>query len=73
MNKETIKYNSPKNAKNPYIFSKTSLIYLIDTWNKYKTDKIVYNKTDAISKLSRLLNEKIKPVCDDKHKNEGYH
>ena len=72
MNKEAkaalaaIKYNSPKNAKNPYIFSKTSLIYLIDTWNKYKTDKIVYNKTDAISKLSRLLNEKIKPVCDDK-------
>ena len=66
MSKETIKYNSPKNAKNPYIFSKVSLIYLIDTWNKYKTDKIVYKKTDKISKLSELLNEKIKPICDDK-------
>ena len=66
MSKETIKYNSPKNAKNPYIFSKTSLIYLIDTWNKYKEDKITYKKTDKISKLSELLNEKIKPICDDK-------
>ena len=66
MSKETIKYNSPKNAKNPYIFSKVSLIYLIDTWNKYKEDKIIYKKTDKISKLSELLNEKIKPICDDK-------
>ena len=66
MSKETIKYNSPKNAKNPYIFSKVSLIYLIDTWNKYKTNKIIYKKTDKISKLSELLNEKIKPICDDK-------
>jgi hypothetical protein len=66
MSKETIKYNSPKNAKNPYIFSKVSLIYLIDTWNKYKKDKITYKKTDKISKLSELFNEKIKPICDDK-------
>jgi hypothetical protein len=66
MNKEIIKYNSPKNAKNPYIFSKISLIYLIHTWNKYKPDKIIYKKTDTIAKLSILLNEKIKPVCDDK-------
>ena len=66
MTKEIIKYNSPKNAKNPYIFSKTSLIYLIDTWNKYKTDKIAYKKTYTMAKLSQLLNEKIKPVCDDK-------
>ena len=66
MTKEIIKYNSPKNAKNPYIFSKTSLIYLIDTWNKHKTDKITYRKTYTIAKLSQLLNEKIKPVCDDK-------
>jgi hypothetical protein len=66
MNKEIIKYNSPKNAKNPYIFSKESLIHLIDAWNKYKPDKIIYKKTDAIAKLSLLLNEKIKPVCDDK-------
>ena len=64
--KENIKYNSPKNAKNPYIFSKKSLIYLINTWNKHKPDKIIYKKTDAISKLSQLLNEKIKPICDDK-------
>jgi hypothetical protein len=63
---ETIKYNSPKNANNPYIFSKKSLLFLIDTWNKYKPDKIKYKKTDAIAKLSLLLNEKIKPVCDDK-------
>jgi hypothetical protein len=63
---ETIKYNSPKNAKNPYIFSKESLIHLINTWNKHKPDKIIYKKTDSISKLSNLLNEKIKPVCDDK-------
>lgn len=66
MNKETIKYNSPKNARNPYIFSKTSLIYLIDTWNKNKPNKIVYKKTYSIAKLSVLLNEKIKPICDDK-------
>lgn len=63
---EDIKYNSPKNANNPYIFSKKSLLFLIDTWNKYKPDKIKYKKTDAIAKLSLLLNEKIKPVCDDK-------
>ena len=66
MNKETIKYNSPKNARNPYIFSKASLIYLIDTWNKYKPNKIEYKKTYSIAKLSILLNEKIKPICDDK-------
>jgi hypothetical protein len=42
------------------------LLFLIDTWNKYKPDKIKYKKTDAIAKLSLLLNEKIKPVCDDK-------
>jgi hypothetical protein len=64
--KETIIYNSPKNAKNPYIFSKESLIHLINTWNKHKPNKIIYKKTDSISKLSNLLNEKIKPVCDDK-------
>jgi len=63
---EDIKYNSPKNANNPYIFSKKSLLFLIDTWNKYKPDKITYKKTDAIAKLSLLLNEKIKPMCDDK-------
>ena len=66
MTTENIKYSSPKNAKNPYIFSKKTLIYLIDTWNKYKPDKIKYKKTDAIARLSLLLNEKIKPVCDDK-------
>ena len=66
MNKETIKYNSPKNAHNPYIFSKASLIYLIDTWNKNKPIKIEYKKTYSIAKLSVLLNEKIKPICDDK-------
>jgi hypothetical protein len=66
MNKETIKYNSPKNARNPYIFSKASLIYLIDTWNKNKPNKIIYKKTYSIAKLSVLLNEKIKPICDDK-------
>ena len=66
MNKEAIKYSSPKNAKNPYIFSKKSLIYLIDTWNKYKPEKIAYKQTDSIAKLSQLLNEKIKPMCDDK-------
>jgi hypothetical protein len=63
---EIMKYNSPKNANNPYIFSKKSLLFLIDTWNKYKPDKIAYKPTFAIAKLSRLLNEKIKPVCDDK-------
>jgi len=66
MTNEIRKYNSPKNAKNPYIFSKESLIHLIDAWNKYKPDKIIYKKTDAIAKLSLMLNEKINPVCDDK-------
>jgi len=66
MTNENLKYNSPKNTNNPYIFSKKSLLYLIDTWNKYKPDKIIYKKTDAIPKLSLLLNEKIKPMCDDK-------
>ena len=60
------KYSSPATIKNPRVFSKPSLIKLIDAWNKYKTDKIVYKKTDSIAKLSNALNEKIKPVCDDK-------
>lgn len=52
--------------KNIRVFSKTSLIKLIDAWNKYKPDKIIYKKTYNVTKLSDLLNEKIKPICDDK-------
>lgn len=60
------KYSSPTNIKNPRVFSKKSLIALIQTWNKYKPDKIIYKKTDSIAKLSNALNTKIKPICDDK-------
>jgi hypothetical protein len=59
------KYSSPANLKNPRVFSKQSLVKLIDAWNKYKPDKIVYKKSDSVAKLSDALNEKIRPVCDD--------
>jgi hypothetical protein len=60
------KYSSPSTIKNPRVFSKQSLIKLIEAWNKYKADKIVYKRTDTITKLSDALNEKIRPICDDK-------
>lgn len=60
------KYTSPVAIKNPRVFSKKSLMQLIDAWNKYKPDKIAYKKTDTIAKLSDALNEKIRPICDDK-------
>jgi len=59
-------YSSPSNIKNPRVFSKQSLIKLIESWNKYKPDKIVFKKTDSIAKLSDVLNEKIKPICNDR-------
>ena len=62
----SVKYSSPKNIKNPNIFSKQSLIKLINAWNDNKEDKIVYKKTYSMSKLSELLNDKIKPICNDK-------
>jgi len=62
----SVKYSSPKNIKNPNLFSKKSLIKLIDAWNENKNDKILYKKTYTIGKLSELLNEKIKPICNDK-------
>ena len=40
----SIKYSSPKNIKNPNLFSKQSLIKLINAWNDNKEDKIVYKK-----------------------------
>jgi hypothetical protein len=60
------KYSSPATIKNSQVFTKQSLIKLIDAWNKYKPDKITYKKTDKASKLAEALNEKIKPICDDK-------
>jgi hypothetical protein len=60
------KYSSPVNLKNPRVFSKQSLIKLIEAWNKYKPDKIAFKKSDSITKLSDALNEKIRPICDDK-------
>jgi hypothetical protein len=60
------KYSSPTNIKNPNLFSKQSLITLINAWNDNKPDKIIYRNTYSISKLSELLNEKIKPICNDK-------
>jgi hypothetical protein len=59
-------YKSPSAMKNIRVFSKTSIIKLIEAWNKYKQDKIIYKKTYNVTKLSDLLNEKIKPICDDK-------
>lgn len=62
----TVKYSSPKNTKNPNLFCRNSLILLINAWNDCKEDKIIYKNTFTISKLSELLNEKIKPICNDK-------
>jgi len=59
-------YNSPSTKKNPRVFTKPSLIKLIEAWNKYKPDKIAYKKTDSIFKLSDALNAKIKPICSDR-------
>ncbi len=59
-------YNSPKNYKTPTLFKKSSLIKLIDTWNSCKNNKIIYKKTDSSKKLSELLNEHMKNICDDK-------
>lgn len=63
---EAVNYSSPKNVKNPNIFSKDTLIKLIDAWNSNRSDKITYKKSDNVRILSALLNEKIKPICDDK-------
>jgi len=60
------KYNSPSMKKNPHVFSKKSLIELIRAWNKYKDDKIEYRESETIKVLSEKLNNKIKPICDDK-------
>ena len=60
------KYNSPSTKKNPRVFTKKSLIELIKAWNKYKDDKIVYKDSESIRVLSDKLNNKIKPICDDK-------
>ena len=59
-------FSSPKNIKNPHLFTKRSLISLIEAWNENKDEKIIYKTTFSIAKLSELLNEKIKPICDDK-------
>ena len=61
----SINYSSPSN-KNPRVFSKSSLINLIETWNENKDDKIKFSKNDSIKKLSDSLNQKMKPICDDK-------
>ena len=60
------KYNSPKNAKTPTLFKKTTLLKLIDAWNCCRENKIEYKKTYSAKKLSELLNERIKSICDDK-------
>lgn len=63
---EKTKFNSPSGFSNPNVFSKSSLIKLIKAWNKYKQDKIVYSERYSAKKLSNLLNEKIKHICNDK-------
>ncbi|WP_396189564.1 hypothetical protein, partial [Flavobacterium sp.] len=60
------KYNSPSTKKNPQVFSKKSLIELIRAWNKYKDDKIKYKESETMKALAEKLNNKIKPICDDK-------
>lgn len=60
------RYTSPRALKNPRVFSKKSLIELIKAWNKYKPDKISYKESETVIELSDKLNEKMKPVCDDK-------
>jgi hypothetical protein len=59
-------YNSPKSAKTPTLFKKASLIKLIEAWNSCRNNKIEYKKTYSAKKLSELLNERIKSICDDK-------
>lgn len=60
------RYNSPVALNNPRVFSKKSLIELIKAWNKYKPDKIQYKESETVIELSNKLNDKIKPLCDDK-------
>jgi len=63
---KTENYNSPMNYKTPALFKKSSLIKLIDTWNSCKKNKIIYKKSYNSKKLSELLNEHMKNICDDK-------
>ena len=63
---KNLKYCSPKNINKPTLFNKKTLILLINAWNASKEDKIEYNKSFTISKLTELLNNKIKPICNDK-------
>ena len=60
------RYNSPVASNNPRVFSKKSLIELIKAWNRYKQDKIIYKESESVIELSDKLNEKIRPICDDK-------
>ncbi len=60
------KYNSPSNSKTPSLFKKSSLIKLINTWNSCRKNKIEYKTTYTSKKLSELLNNNIKSICDDK-------
>ena len=56
---KNLKYCSPKNINKPTLFNKNTLILLINAWNASKEDKIEYNKSFTISKLTELLNNKI--------------
>ena len=65
-NANKLKYCSPKNINRPVLFNKNNTILLIDAWNSSKDDKIEYKKTYSLNKLTELLNNKIKPICNDK-------
>ena len=59
------KYNSPSNKKTPTLFTKSSLVKLINTWNSSRKSKIEYKNNYSAKKLSELLNDNIKSICDD--------
>ena len=57
---------SPGNKNEVSCFSKTALINIIKSWNKYyKNNKIKYNKNKSAKYLWKELNNKLKSKCNN--------
>jgi len=56
---------SPHNRENKFTcFTKSSLIKIIESWNKYYKKKISYKKTDTVKILWLKLDRSFKKSCD---------
>ena len=56
---------SPQNKDNKFTcFTKTSLIKIINSWNKYYKKKISYKKTDTVKILWSKIERNFKKSCD---------